>query len=452
VSTANSGLRAPSPETSRSLNFSATLHEGAGEIKGLPGVALGTRPGIKTLGRHAEMSPSNGDVGDASSGQYFLRGQDITPWRHELESDASNPVIPTHPLQDPACWMGRDLRRTADWQYRFSAADLDELSAALAHVRRQGLELVQITKADFALPRLGRTLADIRREVLEGRGFALLRGLPVEESRHDAAVLYWGLGTHFGFPVSQNGRGQLLGHVIDLGETSMAARRGSLDASPEEQPFIHTAVRGYNSRARLFFHVDYCDVVGLLCMHPARRGGTSQIVSSIAIHNAILAQRPDLLKVLYEPFWATRYNEVPVGAKPYYRTAIFNYVHGRLLTKYVPQVIRVAPDSFAELPPLSAKQLEALDLFDTLANDADFQLGMDLEQGDVQLLHNHVVLHSRTAFEDYADSTRKRHLLRLWLVTPDGAPLPDSFYEHYRSGRRGGVYVPGMAEVASLDP
>jgi hypothetical protein len=360
------------------------------------------------------------------------------------------PVLPENPVDDPACWRGPDYSSTETWQYRLQPADIAELDAALAAVRERGLSLIEIGKADFSLPHFGRTLQEIRRELLDGRGFILLRGIPVERySKADAAAVYWGIGTHLGYAVSQNARGHLLGHVTDLGVKSMVPGGSSDDSG--ERPFLHTEFRSYMSREQIFFHVDFADLVGLLCLHPARAGGLSVIVSAIAIHNEIMRRRPDLLRVLYEPFWVDRRREIPAGAKPYYRMPVFSYHGGRLSAHYARGHIQTS-ESFAELPRLSKEQIEALHLVDELASDPAFHLSMTLEKGDLQILNNHVILHSRTKYEDFSELERRRYLLRLWLVTPDGRALPHWFYDQFGGGRRGGIYVPGAAEVAPLEP
>ncbi len=359
--------------------------------------------------------------------------------------------MPEGPVDSPAAWMGRDLAGSTAWQYRVDGADLADLEAAMASVRRKGLKLIDVRREDFPLPRFSRKLVELRHELREGRGFFLMRGLPVDHhAKEEAALLYWGIGVHLGYPVSQNARGQMLGHVIDLGISS--DKRKLSDGKQHDAPFfLHTKIRGYNSNERLTYHVDFADLIGLLCLHPSRSGGESVIVSSIAIHNEVMRRRPDLLPVLYEPFYMDRRGEVPAGKRPYFQIPIFQWVAGKLLSYYSGGHMR-SITNFPELPQLEGKQLEAMQLIDDLANDPDLHLQMVLEQGDMQFINNHTVLHSRMGFEDYPEPERKRHLLRLWLVTPDGPELSEWYYERYGAGRRGGIYVPGASEVASLEP
>jgi hypothetical protein len=109
---------------------------------------------------------------------------------------------------------------------------------------------------------------------------------------------------------------------------------------------------------------------------------------------------------------------------------------------------------FAEVPPLSTAQTEALDLLDALAEDPSFHLELEFLPGDIQLVNNHVLFHDRTAFEDWPEPEHRRHLLRLWLAPAGAQPLPPVFAERFGSvtpGARGGVSVPRAQWQAPLD-
>lgn len=331
------------------------------------------------------------------------------------------------------------MAATDAWIYRLTAADLDELDRLVASLEKSGVPLIDIGRSHVALPRLSPALAAIREAVLFGRGFAVIRGLPVDRyTRQQAALAFWCLGLSFGDPVSQNGLGHLLGHVTDLGDTS----------------FDNPQNRGYQTHDALPFHSDFCDVVALLCLHPAKTGGESLLTSSIAIHNEMLRRDPALVAALCEPVYRDRRGEIPEGKAPWYRRPVFSYNEGRLTTCWTRGYI-LSARRFDELPPQSDTLIAALDLFEELAHELAFS--MDFQQGDIQVLHNHVVVHSRAHYEDWPDVARARHLLRLWLATPGGRPLPDSFAEFYGylppGGRpAGGISVPGMVLRAPLEP
>jgi hypothetical protein len=200
-------------------------------------------------------------------------------------------------------------------------------------------------------------------------------------------------------------------------------------------------VRIYQTRERQTFHTDSCDVVGLLCLATAKSGGLSSLVSSTTIFNEMRRRRPDLARVLFAPIETDRRGEVGEADKPYFKIPVFNWHAGLLSTIYQRQYIESAR-RFSDVRPLTAAQIEALNLLDELANDRQLHLMMELQRGDLQFVHNHTVLHDRTAYEDWPEPARKRYLLRLWLAPPSARPLPAVFAERFGSvvpGDRGGV-------------
>ena len=337
-------------------------------------------------------------------------------------------------LDSPAAWRGREMVAQGAWEYRLTEAEVAEVDAAVAAIDRP---LIEVDREAFPLPALGPKLAGLRRELLDGRGFFLLRGLPVRGmSREESVAAFWGIGAHFGSARSQNAKGHLMGHVKDMGLHS---------SDPN--------VRVYQTRERQLFHTDSVDIVALMCLQPARSGGLSSIVSSVAVHNEMAQSRPDLAAELYEPFFVDRRGEVPEGMKPWFTLPVFNRVDGELTTIYTRRYIESAR-RFAEVPALTPKQVEALDLFDSLCNSDEFRLDMAFEAGDMQFLCNHVILHDRTAFEDWPEPERRRHLLRLWLCPPEGRRLPEAFTARYgsiRPGDRGGIVVKDAVPVVPLE-
>jgi hypothetical protein len=342
-------------------------------------------------------------------------------------------------IDGAAAWYGPELAARGGWIEALSAAELDELAAAakpwLARVERDAHALNDLAPAGFALPTLAQHLARVTQELLHGRGFVVLRGLPVERwGSRLSAVAFYGLGVHIGRPRTQNAQGHLLGHVRDLGLRS-------------DDP----SVRIYQTHERQTFHTDSADVVGLLCLQTAKQGGLSALVSSVTLYNEMRERRPDLARRLFAPFATDRRGEVPPGGKPYFAIPVFNWHAGELCAIYQRQYIDSA-QRFADAPRLTAEDVEALDLLDALTNDPALHLTMALDRGDMQFVHNHTLLHDRTAFEDYPEPARRRHLLRLWLAPPGARPLPEVFAQRYGSvtpGRRGGV---GVADDAAVMP
>jgi hypothetical protein len=310
------------------------------------------------------------------------------------------------PLETPAAWVGEELARSEEWVHTLTPEEIGELEAALATVRSRGLSLDAITRSEFPLPTLAATI-DAWADVLDaGRGFLLVRGLPVDRySEQDASIIYWGIGQHLGVPVSQNTDGDRLGHVRDTG------------ADPDDP-----AVRLYKTRAAQPYHTDGSDVVGLLCLHTAARGGASSVVSSVTVFNEVARRRPDLVDLLFEPFYFDLYEQQAAGEQPYLAMPIASFFAGRLFTMYIRFYIDRA-QRHPDVPRLTSRQVELLDLIDEIAHSPRFHLDMDFQPGDMQWLSNAVILHGRTAYDDDPDAPR--HLLRLWLTLHRHAPDAD---------------------------
>lgn len=348
--------------------------------------------------------------------------------RASLESLTTGPTLPP-PVEDRSAWYGPQLAQSDEWVERLSEVEIAEVERAVRQLDEERVDFASITPADVPLPTLALRLRRMLDEVLEGRGFVLVRSLPVERwTRREAAIAFLIIGVHLGKLRMQNAEGHLLGHVRDMGRSS---------SDPN--------TRIYQTRERQTHHTDSCDVVGLLSLQTAKAGGLSNLVSSTAIFNEIRRRRPDLLRVLLDPIETDRRGEVPEGGKPYFTIPVFNYFDGLVSAIYQRQYIESAR-RFPGVAPLSSLQIEALDLLDELANDPKLNLMMELQPGDIQLVHNHTILHDRTAFEDYPEPERKRHLLRLWLAPPNARRLPEVFAERFGSitpGDRGGVTVKG---------
>lgn len=346
--------------------------------------------------------------------------------------------MPPGPVAGPSVWYGRDLQARTDWMFNFSANELVELDAAVRACRAGGTPLADISPAHFPLPLLGPRLETILGELLEGRGFAMLRGFPVERySREEQAIAYMGIGAHLGRPRSQNAKGHLLGHVKDLG----------MDITDPK-------VRYYQTSRKLEYHTDSVDIVGLLCLKTAKTGGESFIASSMTLYNEILRRRPDLVPALFEPYPTDRRGEVPEGMKPWFDMPIYHQHAGYLSCIYVRQYIESAQQLFPEARRLRREQCEAMDLMDELLNDPQIHLSMAFLPGDMQFLHNHQILHSRNDFENWPEPARHRHLLRLWLAPPGGRPLPEIFAPRYgrvTPGERGGIVVRGTTPKVPLE-
>ncbi|KAL1953055.1 hypothetical protein VTO42DRAFT_3727 [Malbranchea cinnamomea] len=344
-------------------------------------------------------------------------------------------------ITGPTVWTAEEYKNAPEkWTHWFTEEEIAELSEAADAFIASGTPLTGISKSKFPLPKLSKFLAELRTDLLDGKGFILFKGFPVQQwGNHKSAVAYMGLGTYLGYFVSQNSRGHVLGHVKDLGE----------------DPTQIDKVRIYRTNARQFFHADDSDIVGLLCIAKALEGGESDLVSTHHVYNVLAKERPDVLETLTQPIWYfDRKGETSVGQKEYIRTSVM-YLEpggkGRVYTKWDPYYVR-SLTRFSDtgiIPPLSDAQQEALKVLEETC--LRLSLHMILDVGDIQFLANSHILHARTEYKDYPPPAPRRHLMRLWLATPEdegGWKLP--FWDSNEK-KRGGIQVDNTPPVAPLD-
>jgi len=313
------------------------------------------------------------------------------------------------PLHIPAAWTAAGLAKSDRWEYRLSPSEVAELDMALGVAKSRGLTDRTLTRAAFPLPTLAPTLGRMLRELEDGCGVMLVRGLPVMRwGQTDSQLVYAGFGVHFGELAAQNAAGNYLDHVRATGR--------DWDKDP--------TVRGYQTTSFLPFHCDKADVVGLLCLHGAKSGGLSCIASSAAIHNAALERRPDLAEALYAPLYVDLRGEEPKGWKPYYLQPMYSTYKGRIFGRMGRKYVESA-QRFPEVPRLTAQQIEAMEYVEALGHSDEFRFDMVFEPGDIQFLNNHVVMHSRTNYEDYPEPERWRHLVRMLVFTDGYRDVPD---------------------------
>lgn len=312
------------------------------------------------------------------------------------------------PERAPSAWLPGDIPDPGEWTIELTDDERDEIVVAAERASRAGKTINDLRLADFSLPTLAARAVEWSDALNAGRGFLLLRRFPTD--RLDDAALelaYVGFGLQLGDPVGQDALGSLLGHVRDEG-------------LPRTDP----SVRFYRTRERQDFHSDGADLVGLLCLQRAATGGESRIASTASVYNEMLDRRPDLVEVLYQPFYWDRNDEQSEGEDPYFALPVFSDVGGSPRTFYIGWYIRDA-QRHPQVPRLTPDQVEAMELLESIANDPTVHLEMRFEPGDVQLLNNAKILHAREAYEDSTVPGKERHLLRLWLRASRFAGVED---------------------------
>jgi hypothetical protein len=344
-----------------------------------------------------------------------------------MEIKARKPPDGLKPYDGTAAWLGKDLEDDESWLRVFTLGEIEEIESAMRMAQDTNLPTDQIGREHFPLPGLEQTFTNIQKDLEGGRGFILLRGLPLRRyTLEEARLIYWGLGTHVGQAVSQNGDGDLIG-----------------DIKVVEAVLGDPHKRGYMKPNRAGFHTDTCDVVGLMCWRKAKRGGESFVASAMAVHNIILEERPDLLEELYDPYCHDIKNEEQPDRTPYYKLPVFSWQDGLVSTRWSRGRIQTG-QRFEEVPRLTGRQIEAFNFMEEVVEREGVFLAMDFQVGDIQLVNNYVCLHSRNAYEDYEQESERRHLLRLWMSQHGGRVLPDSFLDVYHGNiepdnARGGI-------------
>lgn len=333
------------------------------------------------------------------------------------------PEILRTPITHPSAWRGRDMAKERSWILELTASQAAELERAAETALAGGKPTAALTRADFALDECAAVFEDVRRRVVDGAGFVLLRGLPVVgRSREAVRMMYWALGTHLGTAVTQNLQGDLLAEIIDRGFDV-----NNLDVKPSQT----------NAEQRP--HTDPADVVALLCINAARSGGLSRIASTMAIYNAVLEAHPEYLEWLYRGFHHNLRGDAseaaPFGCTPK-PIPVYRYYKGALSCVFNASTIKEAQRRMGAL--VSDAEMRAIDCMVELARSDEYRLDMEFRPGDLQVLNNYTVLHWRTEFNDWPEPERKRLLYRLWLKAEDLRPVDPEMADGYITGAQTG--------------
>ncbi|MCO6414938.1 TauD/TfdA family dioxygenase [Siccirubricoccus sp. KC 17139] len=266
-----------------------------------------------------------------------------------------------------------------------------------------GAELAAALAEPDPAARLAPLLGPVAERLEHGRGFVLLRGLPLEKLAAPEAALL-ALGQGLGTPLPQDATGRLVG---------MLAGPGAASGGPAR------------------FHADPADAVALLCLQQAREGGEVTLVSAPALHNALMKSDRAALATLHQPF-------PHLGAEAPLPLPVFSTASGAFVGRY-------DRESMLETA-LEPAQLAALAALDDAAAAPGQALTIPLHAGDL-LLHNpHLVWKRVAAGEAPPPEEAVRQLLRLWLALPGSRALPESFRavfgETAAGAPRGGVATP----------
>ena len=317
------------------------------------------------------------------------------------------------PIIGNEVWMGSDLAKTSDWKIELSAQNIKELESALLICKKKQILAHQIKPKDFPLPLLSVQLKVLEKEVKNGRGFAVIRRIPIQKFTEDEAkIISWGICSHFGTAIPQSHQGDWTNHVIDLTDVKTTT----------DPDFIHVVkrkeLRTNHVGGELEFHTDTTDIIGLFCLNQAKAGGQSRLASSAMVHNMLLENDPRILRALYEGYYYMSHSEDNEQANPRVtskRVPVFQRKGKQITCYYIPQVIQRAIDQGKV--KYNSLENEAREQIQTMANAPGVPFEMTFKAGDLQLVNNRILLHARADYEDFPEIDRRRHLFRLWMAT-----------------------------------
>lgn len=326
-----------------------------------------------------------------------------------------------HPIEHPSAWNARELVARPEWSTQLSHRETEELISASAALEAAGRP-IEFDGVLPALPELQSKLRQVQHDLEHGSGVVRIQGFPAEEVTVEVAKrAFWTLCRHIGTPVSQSASGERIFSVRDASLANNDPR-----------------ARGPNTRKKLSFHTDRCDVIGFLCYRQAKRGGMNEIVSSPTLYNTLLRERPDLVEVLMQSYLFQRHNVDTGNARPYVQQPVFSVHEGH----FAANLLRVLIDrayAMPDTPEMSPIQREALDVLEQTAERTEFRVAFRQQPGDILFLNNFVTFHRRSQFVDHEEPARRRHLLRVWLSVPNSRPLDPRFAGNYGSTRAGAI-------------
>lgn len=334
----------------------------------------------------------------------------------------SGKKIPNYKRGLKCSWSVQEVSDDTSWIYKFNDEQSQEIHKAVKAAWVDGKKLIDYVKEDFNFNDSLKIFADAFKEVRDGRGMALIKNLPrVGVSAEEFELLTWAIGLYFGVARPQDKNTSYINKVKDA---------GGVYRSPTG--------RGYSTSAELDFHVDGSDVVLLSCYNQAPMGGMSMCTSSIKAFEIIETERPDLAAALHSEYPFSKNGEQPEGQEGWFLAPLAAVQDGRLFFAWNRNRLENAL-KIEGVAPITLLQREAVDYLDEVVRRKDIMFCMHLEPGDLQLLSNQTMLHSRTSFEDHLDEDKKRTLYRLWLATPDSRKLPDAWIHHYGTTEGGAV-------------
>jgi alpha-ketoglutarate-dependent taurine dioxygenase len=311
-------------------------------------------------------------------------------------------LVRHEPIEGPSTWVGRDVR-AEDYRVELSVACEDEIRSAVDEMRTYPLPTIVLRPGDYAMPACREQMARVRQILDQGVRFAIVDRLPIGEvDAHDATAIYWLLSSMVSRPVAQKLDGTLIYDVLDTGQQALPGSGVRPDKTSIE-------IRFHNDNA---YNNTPPDFVGLLCLRQAMSGGHSRVISFHSAHNALLTRHPNDLPRLYQPFWFDRQREFHPGDNAVFAAPVFEN-RGELKARF--SVHQINSGYALRGEPIDVEGAAAIAAMFDIVEEDGLSVDFDLEPGQMQFVDNRALGHSRTAFVDYLEPERKRHLVRLWM-------------------------------------
>ena len=324
-------------------------------------------------------------------------------------------------------WLSDNLHQFSFWQFQLDDTTRKYLVRLIKKVHQPGRNLFDYDLTELDLGPAHSIIEQATKETMLGGGFVIINDLPHEHlTDEEFGLLNWAIGLNIGIPRPQGKASSYMAKVQDVGTEYRAA-----------------GGRGFSSNAELTFHTDGADISTLGCLRTAKTGGMSMVTSSLAAWHQLAHERPDLAEVATSQLcYFSRQQEEAEDEGPYYGQKLFEECEGLMFGKWNWNRIRTAQNILG-VPEITKEQKETMDLLDDIIKRPSHLFSMYLKPGDLQIMNNNTVFHSRTAYEDYTELKNKRLLYRLWIAPPKSPRLPDSWRDFYRTVEadavRGGI-------------
>jgi hypothetical protein len=314
----------------------------------------------------------------------------------------------------PGGWTGSDLAREPEsWRLGVPDSVCEELLRVARDLVRDNVVMDPFQRKPAVSEHTQSLIAELHRRLAGEPGFVVLTGFPVPEEPGLIEAVYSAFGLLVGDPIRANAYDELLIRSLENLGRDANIKREQGDRRSIELPF-------HSDRA--------ADLIGLLCVRPAHRGGLSRWVSSKKVHNILLEEHADLLAVLYQtvpfsmhPLRAPAEDEV----RQWCEIPIFSRVDGGFAAHYERSFVESA-QAFDDAPRLTPRQTAAINALNEVLRRPELALEAKMCTGDLQLVNNLHVLHSRTAFHD-AHGKKGRLMLKLQLAFAGSPGLPTEY-------------------------